>query len=45
VAGLVMARLGHVPQIHEALEAEGTRFVVTQMEGPRILQVRVKPLG
>ena len=42
VAGLVMARLGHIPKPDERLDLEGASFTVLQMEGPRILQVRVK---
>ena len=43
VAGLVMARLGHVPRPGEALEVEGARLVVQRMEGARVLQVLVAP--
>jgi putative hemolysin len=42
VAGLVMAGLGHVPQVHETVEAEGATFTVLRMEGARVLQVRVR---
>lgn len=44
VAGLVMARLGHVPRPQESVEVEGASIKVLRMEGPRILQVRVQKL-
>ncbi|MBP1625625.1 MAG: CBS/transporter domain protein [Holophagaceae bacterium] len=44
VAGLIMARLGHVPKPGERLEVEGATFTVLQMEGPRVLQVRVRKI-
>lgn len=43
VAGLVMARLGRVPRPQEWVETPETRFTVVEMDGPRILQVRVEP--
>jgi CBS domain containing-hemolysin-like protein len=42
VAGLVMARLGHVPVPGEQVAVEGARLTVLKMEGPRILQLRVQ---
>lgn len=44
VAGLLMARLGHIPKPEERLEVEGACFTVLRMEGPRVLQVRVRKL-
>ncbi len=44
VAGLVMARLGRVPNPLESVEAAGARFTVLAMDGPRVLQVRVERL-
>ena len=41
LAGLIMATLGHVPTAQEALEIPGARLVVHQMEGMRIIQVRI----
>ena len=42
LAGLVMARLGHVPRPQESVEVEGARLTVLRMEGTRIVQVRVE---
>jgi CBS domain containing-hemolysin-like protein len=44
VAGLIMARLGHVPRQQESVAVEGATIKVLRMEGPRILQVRVQKL-
>ncbi len=42
VAGLVMARMGHVPVAGEQVAVEGAHLTVLRMEGPRILQVKVE---
>ncbi len=42
LAGLVMARLGRVPQPKDAVMVEGARLTVLRMEGTRIAQVRVE---
>ena len=42
LAGLVMARLGHVPRPQETALVEGARLTVLRMEGTRIIQVRVE---
>lgn len=42
LGGLVMARLGHIPEPHETLELDGARLTVHKMEGRRILQVHLK---
>lgn len=42
LAGLVMARLGHVPRPQESVAVEGARLTVLRMEGTRIVQVRVE---
>ncbi len=42
LAGLVMARLGHVPKPQESVLVEGARLTVLRMEGTRIVQVRVE---
>jgi CBS domain containing-hemolysin-like protein len=44
LAGLLLLRLGHIPEVGEAVEFDGRRFVVQRMEGKRIAQVRVEPL-
>jgi putative hemolysin len=45
LAGLVMARLGRVPLAGESVLVEGARLTVVKMEGARILQVLLKPIG
>ena len=45
VAGLVMARLGRVPEAGDQVGVEGARLIVMRMKGPRILQVRVERTG
>lgn len=42
LAGLVLARLGHIPKAQESVEVEGARLTVLRMEGTRIAQVRVE---
>jgi putative hemolysin len=42
LGGLVMARLGRVPVPGDEVEVEGARLRVLQMDGARILQVRVE---
>jgi len=44
VGGLVMARLGRVPRPQEYVDVPGARFTVLQMDGPRVLKVRVEIL-
>ncbi len=45
VAGLVMARLGRVPEAGDQVSVEGAMLAVIRMKGPRILQVRVECTG
>ena len=45
LAGLLLARLGHIPVRGESLEVEGRRFEVVAMEGHRIARVRVETLA
>lgn len=45
VAGLVMSRLGRVPQVGDALTVPGARIAVLAMDGARVLEVRVQPDG
>ena len=42
LAGLVLARLGHVPRSQESVDVEGARLTVLRVEGVRIVQVRVE---
>ncbi len=45
VAGLVMSLLGRIPRRQECVETPAARFTVMAMDGPRVLQVRVEPVG
>jgi len=42
LGGLIMARMGHVPQPLESVVVEGAILTVEKMAGPRILLVRLK---
>ena len=44
LAGYVMATLGHVPRIGEAVEVDGHRLEVSELDGRRISRVRVTPV-
>ncbi|WLT32355.1 hemolysin family protein [Geothrix sp. PMB-07] len=44
LAGLVMARLGRIPEPQESVAVEGALLTVLRMEGTRIVQVRVQRL-
>jgi putative hemolysin len=44
LAGFVMASLGHVPRVGEAVEADGHRLEVSELDGRRVSRVRVTPI-
>jgi putative hemolysin len=44
LAGYVMATLGHLPRQGEAVEVDGHRLEVSELDGRRIARVRVTPL-
>lgn len=44
LAGLVLAQLGHIPEVGEAAEVNGRRFEVVAMDRHRIARVRVDPV-
>ncbi len=44
LAGFVMASLGHVPRVGEAVEADGHRLEVSELDGRRVARVRVTPV-
>jgi putative hemolysin len=44
LAGFVMACLGHVPRLGEAVEVDGHRLEVSELDGRRTARVRVTPL-
>jgi CBS domain containing-hemolysin-like protein len=39
LAGLILTRLGHIPQVGESLQIDRIKLTVTEMNGPRIEQV------
>lgn len=45
IAGLVLARLGHVPTAGEHVEFEGWRLTVERVDTHRIARVRIAPAG
>ncbi|HXR41010.1 MAG TPA: hemolysin family protein [Acidothermaceae bacterium] len=45
VAGYVMAELGHVPQIGEAVDVAGYRLTVDELDGRRVARVRISRTG
>ncbi len=44
LAGYVMAMLGHVPTVGEAVEADGHHLEVSELDGRRVSRVRVTPI-
>jgi len=44
LAGFLLAKLGHIPEVGESVDFEGRRFAIVSMAGRRIAQVRVDPL-
>ena len=44
LAGYVMAVLGHVPRVGDAVEADGHRLEVSELDGRRVSRVRVAPI-
>jgi putative hemolysin len=44
LAGLVVAQLGHIPQIAESFSSWGLNFEVVDMDGNRVDRVLVRPL-
>ena len=44
LAGYVMSCLGHVPRLGDAVEVDGHRLEVTELDGRRAARVRVTPL-
>ena len=45
LAGFVMACLGHVPRVGEAVEVDGHRLEVTELDSRRVARVKVTPLA
>lgn len=45
LAGFVMAQLGRIPKGGESFEYEGRRYTVLQMEGHRVVRVKIESLN
>ena len=45
LAGFLLMRLGKIPRGGESVVFEGRRMTVTEMDGRRIKQIRVEPVG
>ena len=43
LAGFLLSRLGHIPEVGESVEHEGRTYTVVQMERNRIARVRIEP--
>jgi putative hemolysin len=41
VAGFVMNRLGHLPQVDEYVDVDGHRLIVTELDGRRVARLRL----
>jgi len=44
LAGFVLMRLGHIPQVGESVTHESRRLTVVEMEARRIARIRVEPV-
>jgi CBS domain containing-hemolysin-like protein len=44
LAGFLLARLGHIPAVGEAVTYEGRRLTVVEMDRKRIAKIRVEPV-
>jgi len=44
LAGLLLARLGHIPEVGETVELGQRRFVIAEMSGRRIAKVRIEEI-
>ncbi|MGH3796601.1 MAG: hemolysin family protein [Pseudonocardiaceae bacterium] len=44
VAGFVISRLGHTPEIGDRTDTLGQRFTVLEMDGRRVTRVRISPI-
>jgi len=44
LAGFLLMRLGHIPEVGESVEFEGRKLTVVDMDGRRISTIRVEPV-
>jgi putative hemolysin len=42
LAGLVMERLGHLPEVGDVVEVEGLQLTVTALDGHRVDRIEVR---
>jgi CBS domain containing-hemolysin-like protein len=42
LAGFLLAQLGHIPVAGESVDFDGRRFVIVEMDGPRIARVKIE---
>src|SRR3984885_14727416 len=45
LAGLLLSRLGHIPEVGEAVELGHRRFIIAGMSGRRIARVRIEEIA
>jgi CBS domain containing-hemolysin-like protein len=45
LAGFLLMRLGHIPQVGESVDYDGRRLTVVEMDNRRIAKIRVEPVG
>ncbi|MEO7029806.1 MAG: hemolysin family protein [Acidobacteriaceae bacterium] len=45
LAGLLLAKLGHIPEVGETAEFAHRRFIIAEMNGMRIARVRIEELA
>jgi len=45
LAGFLLMRLGHIPQVGESITHDGRRLTVVEMDARRISKIRVEPLA
>jgi putative hemolysin len=45
LAGFLLLRLGHIPQVGESLDFDGRRFTIAEMSGRRIARVKIETLA
>ncbi len=43
MAGYVIARLGRIPDVGDAVEVDGSVLEVREMAGPRVTRVALRP--
>jgi CBS domain containing-hemolysin-like protein len=44
LAGFLLMRLGHIPQVGESVDYDGRRLTVVEMDNRRIAKIRVEPV-